>query len=103
MKTVKFFNTCNDTAAVESRGDGPLKKLIDDMGGWNVTGNMKSLSSMDIAQRIGKVSSKLFIKPFIDVKVFIDPHDSNKHILQVRFLSTSFFLTLENFNFFKRH
>ena len=85
MKTVKFFNACNDTAAVEARGDGPLKKLIDDMGGWNVTGNMKSLSSMDITQRIGKVSSELFIKPFIDVKVFIDPHDSNKHILQVRF------------------
>jgi len=82
MKTVKFFNACNDTAAVEARGDGPLKKLIDDMGGWNVTGNMKSLSSMDITQRIGKVSSELFIKPFIDVKVFIDPHDSNKHILQ---------------------
>ena len=85
MKTVKFFNACNDTAAVEARRDDPLRRLIDDMGGWNVTGNMKSLSSMDITQRIGKVSSELFIKPFIDVKVFIDPHDSNKHILQVSF------------------
>ena len=83
MKTVKYFKACNDTAAVEARGDDLLKKLIDDMGGWNVTGNMKSLSAMDIAQRIGKVSSELFIKPFIDIKVFIDPHDSNKHILQV--------------------
>ncbi|KAJ7370167.1 hypothetical protein OS493_033792 [Desmophyllum pertusum] len=82
MKTVKFFNACNDTAAVEARGDDPMKKLIADMGGWSVTGNMKPLSSLNITQRIGRVSSELFIKPFIDVKVFIDPHDSNKHILQ---------------------
>jgi len=83
MKTVKFFNVCIDEAAVEGRGDGPLKKLIDDMGGWNVTGNMTSLSSLSIAQRIGRVSSQLFIKPFIQVMVSIDRHDSNKHILQV--------------------
>jgi len=89
---VKFFNACNDTVAVEARGDDPLRKLIDEMGGWNVTGNMKSLSSMDITQRIGKVSRELFIKPFIDVKVFIDPHDSNKHILQVS-CCVSFFFT----------
>ena len=35
------------------------------------------------AQRIGKITSELFIKPFIDVKVFYDPHDSSKHIIQV--------------------
>ena len=83
MKTVKFFNVCIDEAAVEARGDGPLKKLIDDMGGWNVTGNMTSLSSLSIAQRIGRVSSQLFIKPFIQVMVSTDRYDSNKHILQV--------------------
>ena len=83
MKTAKFYNICIDAAAVEVRGDGPLKKLIDNIGGWNVTGNMKPLSAMSITQRIGKVASELFTKPFIDVKVFFDPHDSNKHILQV--------------------
>lgn len=91
MKTVTFFSACNDTASVEVLGDDPLRKLIDDMGGWNVTGNMKSLSSMDVTQRIGKVSRELFIKPFIDVKVFIDPHDSNKHILQVSGCASLFF------------
>ena len=83
MKTVRFFNVCSDVAAVEAEGDTPLKNLIKEMGGWNVTGNMKPLASLSITQRIGSVSSELFIKPFIDVKVFIDPHDSNKHILQV--------------------
>ena len=83
MKTVDFFNTCNNTAAVEALGDDPLKKLIDKMGGWNVTGNMTPLSLMSIAQRIGKVSRELFIKPFVDIGVSVDPHNSNKHILQV--------------------
>ncbi|PFX27583.1 Endothelin-converting enzyme 1 [Stylophora pistillata] len=84
MKTVDFFNTCNNTAAVEALGDDPLKKLIDKMGGWNVTGNITPLSLMSIAQRIGKVSRELFIKPFVDIGVSVDPHNSNKHILQVR-------------------
>ena len=79
----------NETA-VEAQGDSPLLKLIAKMGGWNVTGNMTSLSSMSITQRIGKVSSELFSKPFIDIKVFIDPHDSNKHILQVRIARYNF-------------
>lgn len=82
MKTVKFYNVCIDKPSVEARGDGPLKKLIVEMGGWHVTGNMTPLSSMNIIERIGKVSRELFIKPFVDVTVFIDPHDSNKHILQ---------------------
>ena len=84
MKTLKFYNICLNETAVEERGDAPLRKLIDDMGGWNVTGNMTSLSTMNITQRIGKVTSELFSKPFIDIKVFIDPHNSSKHILQVR-------------------
>lgn len=84
MKTVKFYNVCLDEASVNRRGDAPLKDLIDRMGGWNVTGNMTSLSTMNIVQRIGKITSELFIKPFIDVKVFYDPHDSSKHIIQVR-------------------
>ena len=95
MKTVKFYNICIDEAAVEKRGDDPLKKLIDDMGGWNVTGNMTSLLKMSITQRLGKVSSELFCKPFIDIKVFIDPHDSNKHILQVSFVCFISFINTE--------
>lgn len=92
MKTVKFYNVCLNETAVEDRGDAPLKKLIDDMGGWNVTGNMTPLSKMSITQRLGKVSSELFSKPFVDIKVFIDPHDSNKHILQVSLVCFSKFL-----------
>ena len=84
MKTLKFYNICLNETAVEAQGDGPLQKLIAKMGGWNVTGNMTSLSSMTITERIGKVSSELLSKPFIDIRVFIDPHDSNKHIVQVR-------------------
>lgn len=83
MKTVKSYDACVDEVAVQAEGDSPLKKLIDDLGGWNVMGKMTPLSSMSVTQRIGKVASELFIKPFIGVYVSVDPHDSNKHILQV--------------------
>ena len=83
LKTLGFFNACNNTAAVEALGDDPLKKLIDQMGGWNVTGNMTPLSLMSITERIAKVTRELFIKPFVDIGVSVDPHNSNKHILQV--------------------
>ena len=72
-----------ETEAVETLGDDPLKKLIDQMGGWNVTGNMTPLSLMSITERIAKVTRELFIKPFVDIGVSVDPHNSNKHILQV--------------------
>lgn len=84
MKTLGFFNACNNTAAVEALGDDPLKELIDQMGGWNVTGNMTPLSLMSITERIAKVTRELFIKPFVDIGVSVDPHNSNKHILQFR-------------------
>ena len=85
MKTAKFFNACVDAVAVEAQGDGPMKKLIEKMGGWFVTGNMTPLSSMSIMQRIGKVKSELLVGAFVQVTVSIDPHDSSKHIMRVSF------------------
>ena len=83
MKTVRFYNACVNASGVQAQGDSPLKKLIEDMGGWFVTGKVTDLSKMSIMQRIGKVTSELFLKPVVDVKVAIDPHDSSKHIIQV--------------------
>ena len=83
MKTVKFYSTCVNASGVEAQGDFPLKKLIEDMGGWFVTGNVTPLSNMSIMQRIGKVTSELLLKPVVYVKVAIDYHDSSKHIIQV--------------------
>lgn len=82
MKTAKFYNVCVDAARVEAQGDGSMKKLIEEMGGWFVTGNVTPLSSMSIIQRIGKVQSELLAKAFVQVTVFADPHDSSRHIMQ---------------------
>ncbi|XP_068727130.1 endothelin-converting enzyme 1-like [Montipora capricornis] len=82
MKTVKFYSTCVNTSGVEAQGDFPLKKLIEEMGGWFVTGKVTPLSNMSIMQRIGKVTSELLLKPVVDVTVAIDPHDSSKRIIQ---------------------
>ena len=85
MKTAKFYNACVDATRVEAQGDGSMKKLIEEMGGWFVTGNVTPLSSMSIIQRIGKVQSELLARAFVQVTVFVDPHDSSRHIMQVSF------------------
>ncbi|XP_068742310.1 endothelin-converting enzyme 1-like [Montipora capricornis] len=82
MKTARFYSACVNASGVEAQGDFPLKKLIEDMGGWFVTGKVTDLSKMSIMQRIGKVTRELFLKPVVDVKVGVDPHDSSKHIIQ---------------------
>lgn len=87
MKTAKFYNVCVDAAGVEAQGEGSLKKLIEKMGGWFVTGNVTPLSTMSIIQRIGKVQSELLARAFVQVAVFVDPHDSSRHIMQVSFSS----------------
>ena len=85
MKTAKFYNACVDAAGVEAQGDGPMKKLIEKMGGWFVTDNVTPLSSMNIIQRIGKVKSELLVGAFVQVTVSVDLHDSSKHIMRVSF------------------
>ncbi|KAK2564719.1 Endothelin-converting enzyme 1 [Acropora cervicornis] len=79
-----FYNACVDATRVEAQGDGSMKKLIEEMGGWFVTGNVTPLSSMSIIQRIGKVQSELLARAFVQVTVFVDPHDSSRHIMQFR-------------------
>ena len=85
MKTVKFYNVCVDAAGVEAQGEGSLKRLIEKMGGWFVTGNVTPLSTMSVIQRIGKVQSELLARAFVQVTVSVDPHDSSRHIIQVSF------------------
>ena len=61
-----------------------MKALIDKYGGWNVTGSMADVKSLDILSRVANVSRDLNVKPLFRVSVGTDPHNSNAHIIQVK-------------------
>nr|XP_045016639.1 kell blood group glycoprotein isoform X2 [Jaculus jaculus] len=38
-KAFQFYNSCMDTAAIEAAGTGPLRQVIEELGGWHISGN----------------------------------------------------------------
>ena len=82
VKTAKIYDTCVDTAAIERRGISPLENLIEQYGGWTVTGNGTS-SSWTVAEKMGAILRDLNVQSLLSVSVTTDLEDSSKHSLRV--------------------
>ncbi|XP_077004410.1 kell blood group glycoprotein isoform X2 [Tamandua tetradactyla] len=41
-KAFKFYSSCMDTRAIEAAGAGPLKHIIEELGGWQISANWTS-------------------------------------------------------------
>ena len=80
MKTVQFYNTCLDTAAVDQRGSAPLKKLIAEFGGWSVNGSFKN---WPVTKRIGTLLRELGVESLMSVNVGVDLLNSGEHVVYV--------------------
>ena len=89
MKTAKIYDTCVDTAAIEVRGTSPLETLINQYGGWTVTGN--GTNSWTVAKKMGAVLRDLNVQTLLSVSVSTDPQDSSQHILAVILITMFFF------------
>lgn len=81
MKTVKIYDSCLNTSAIESRGNLPLKKMIEKYGGWSVSGN--GSNSWSVEEKMGRVLRDLNVQTLLQVTVGTDLEDSSKHILNV--------------------
>uniref|UniRef100_A0A8C0DMT4 Kell metallo-endopeptidase (Kell blood group) n=1 Tax=Balaenoptera musculus TaxID=9771 RepID=A0A8C0DMT4_BALMU len=42
-KAFQFYNSCMDTGAIEAAGAGPLRQVIEELGGWPISGNWTPL------------------------------------------------------------
>ena len=82
VKTAKIYDTCVDTAAIERRGISPLENLIEQYGGWTVTGNGTN-SSWTVAEKMGAILRDLNVQSLLSVSVITDLDDSSKHSLRV--------------------
>ena len=81
LKTVKIYDSCLNTSAIESRGSSPLEKLIEHYGGWSVTG--KGLNSWTVPKKMGRVLRDLNVQTLLRASVGTDFEDSSQHILNV--------------------
>ena len=63
------------------RGALPLKKLIEQYGGWSVTGN--GLNFWTVTEKMGRILRDLNVQSLLPVSVITDLLDSSKHILKV--------------------
>ena len=80
-KTIKIYNSCLNTTAINNRGKDPLVKLIEKYGGWTVTNTKRS--NVLLEELMGRVLKELNVQTLLKVVVVTDLYDSNKHILNV--------------------
>ena len=81
VKTAKIYDSCINTKAIEQRGISPLEHLIEQYGGWSVTGN--GMNTWTVEEKMGRVLRDLNVQTLLSVTVQTDPQDSSKHILHV--------------------
>ena len=81
VKTAKIYDSCINTTAIEQRGISPFEDLIEQYGGWTVTGN--GTNSWTVEEKMGRVLRDLNVQTLLSVTVATDLQDSSKHILRV--------------------
>ena len=81
MKTAKIYSSCVNTSAIDNRGIAPLQDLIEQFGGWRVSGNGTNLWTIE--KKMGRVQRDLNVQTLLPVSVMTDLFDSSKHILKV--------------------
>ena len=93
-KTIKIYNSCLNTTAINNRGKDPLVNLIEKYGGWAV--NNTNRSNISPEELMGRVLRELNVQTLLKVEVAVDLYDSNKHILKVSTNKACIFGQLEN-------
>uniref|UniRef100_A0A674ILY1 Kell metallo-endopeptidase (Kell blood group) n=1 Tax=Terrapene triunguis TaxID=2587831 RepID=A0A674ILY1_9SAUR len=80
-KAIQFYHSCMDTQQIEAEGAQPLKELINQVGGWNVTGPEKQT---DFNQTLQTLMGKYNTFPFFRAYVGPNSSDPSTNIIQVR-------------------
>ncbi|KAL7988493.1 hypothetical protein Chor_007412, partial [Crotalus horridus] len=79
-KAVQFYTSCMNTDQIEAQGAEPLKKLINEIGGWNITGSWKET---DFNQTLQILMEKYNTFPFFKAYVGPSSSDPSTNIIQI--------------------
>uniref|UniRef100_A0A8C6CIU0 Kell metallo-endopeptidase (Kell blood group) n=1 Tax=Moschus moschiferus TaxID=68415 RepID=A0A8C6CIU0_MOSMO len=67
-KAFGFYNSCMNTGAIEAAGAGPLRQVIEELGGWPISGNRTPL---DFNQTLSLLMSQYGHFPFF--RAYLQP------------------------------
>ncbi|XP_074667120.1 kell blood group glycoprotein isoform X3 [Strix aluco] len=79
-KAIQFYRSCMDTQRIESQGTQPLKDLLNQFVGWNVTGVGKA---KDFNETLQTLMGRYSTFPFFRVHVGPSPFDLKTNIIQI--------------------
>lgn len=80
QKAVRFYNSCMDTRRIDAVGAQPLKELINEIGGWNITGSWKG---RDFNQTLQILMGEYNTFPFFKAYVGPSSSDPSTNIIQI--------------------
>ncbi|XP_069853037.1 kell blood group glycoprotein isoform X2 [Dipodomys merriami] len=89
-KAFQFYKSCMDTEAIEAAGAGPLRQVIEELGGWNFSGNWTSL---DFNRTLRLLMSQYGHFPFF--RAHLRPHPSPPHTLVIQIDQPEFDIPLK--------
>ncbi|XP_021937704.1 protein gone early isoform X2 [Zootermopsis nevadensis] len=81
-KMTRLYESCMALDTIESDKYTPLRKIINQMGGWNVLREF-SIHSWDYRQALQHLHALYGVSPFFKVVVVPDPRDHLRSIIQV--------------------
>ncbi|KAM6309847.1 kell blood group glycoprotein isoform 3-T5 [Podargus strigoides] len=79
-KAMQFYHSCMDTQRIESQGSQPLKELLNQVTGWNLTGVGKA---KDFNETLQTLMGKYSTFPFFRVYVGPSPSDLKTNVIQI--------------------
>uniref|UniRef100_A0A803XZR4 Kell metallo-endopeptidase (Kell blood group) n=1 Tax=Meleagris gallopavo TaxID=9103 RepID=A0A803XZR4_MELGA len=79
-KAIQFYRSCMDTQRIESQGNQLLKDLINQVGGWNITGIGKA---KDFNETLQILMGRYNTFPFFRVHVGPSPSDPKTNVIQI--------------------
>ncbi|XP_010132953.1 PREDICTED: kell blood group glycoprotein [Buceros rhinoceros silvestris] len=79
-KAIQFYRSCMDTQRIESQGTQPLKDLLNQIGGWNITGVGKA---KDFNETLQTLMGRYSTFPFFRIHVGPSPFDLKTNIIQI--------------------
>ncbi|XP_065598322.1 kell blood group glycoprotein isoform X2 [Cyrtonyx montezumae] len=92
-KAIQFYRSCMDTQRIESQGNQLLKDLINQVGGWNMTGIGKA---KDFNETLQILMGRYNTFPFFRVLVGPSPFDPRTNVIQVLRVYLSYLEKLGN-------